>query len=66
MLPGIIIEIKAGEKKEEKHNLAKLAQAALEQIEEKKYDTELLSQGIKTIHKYGIAFANKDVAIRTN
>lgn len=66
MLPGIIIEIKAGEKKEEKHNLAKLAQAALEQIEEKKYDTELLSQGIKTIHKYGIAFANKDIAISTN
>lgn len=66
MLPGIIIEIKAAMTEAEKQNLAKLAQTALDQIEEKKYDTELLSQGVKTIHKYGIAFANKDVAIRTN
>ena len=66
MLPWIIIEIKAAMTEAEKQNLAKLAQTALDQIEEKKYDTELLSQGVKTIHKYGIAFANKDVAIRTN
>ena len=66
MLPGIIIEIKAAMTEAEKQDLAKLAQTALDQIEEKKYDTELLSQGVKTIHKYGIAFANKDVAIRTN
>lgn len=66
MLPGIIIEIKAAMTEAEKQDLAKLAQTALEQINEKKYDTELLSQGVQTIHKYGIAFANKDVAIRTN
>ncbi len=66
MLPGIIIEIKAAMTEAEKQDLTKLAQTALDQIENKKYDTELLSQGIKTIHKYGIAFANKDVAIRTN
>lgn len=63
-LPGIIIEIKAGE--EGKHNLQQLAEVALAQIEEKKYDTELRSQGINSIYKYGIAFANKKVEIKTN
>ncbi len=66
MLPGIIIEIKAATTEAEKQDLAKLAQIALEQIEEKRYDTELLAQGVKTIYKLGIAFADKNVAIRTN
>lgn len=65
-LPGIIIEIKAAATKEERQDLEGLAQTALEQIDEKQYDTELRSLGVKTIHKYGIAFASKKVAIKTN
>lgn len=67
-MPGIIIEIKAAATKDGKagFDLENLAQTALEQIDAKKYDTELLSQEVKTIHKYGIAFASKEVAIKTN
>lgn len=42
-MPGIIIEIKAGEAKDDDCALSKLAQVAFDQIEEKKYDTELRS-----------------------
>ena len=65
-MPGIIIEIKAGEAKDDDCALSKLAQVAFEQIEEKKYDTELRSLGVSVIHKYGIAFANKRVELKTN
>lgn len=65
-MPGIIIEIKADESKEKKQNLEHLAQIAFDQINEKKYDTDLISIGVKTIYKYGIAFANKEVAVRNN
>ncbi len=43
MLPGIIIEIKTATTEAEKQDLPKLAQTALAQIEEKKYDTKLLA-----------------------
>ena len=65
-MPGIIIEIKAGEAKDDDCALSKLAQVAFDQIEEKKYDTELRSLGVSVIHKYGIAFANKRVELKTN
>lgn len=65
-MPGIIIEIKAGENKEDKIDLENLAQIALNQIEEKKYDTELRFQKVKIIHKYGIAFNKKNIAVKTN
>ena len=65
-MPGIIIEIKAGDAKDDDNALSNLAQIAFDQIEEKKYDTELFSLGVNTIHKYGIAFANKEVAVKTN
>lgn len=65
-MPGIIIEIKAGDAKDDDNALRNLAQIAFDQIEEKKYDTELFSLGVNTIHKYGIAFANKEVAVKTN
>lgn len=63
-LPGIIIEIKAAKEASEEQ-LKKLAEQALEQIEEKRYDTELRRQGIGTIYKYGIAFCGKKVEIAT-
>lgn len=65
-MPGIIIEIKAGDTKDDDNALSNLAQVAFDQIAEKKYDTELLSLGVNIIHKYGIAFANKRVELKTN
>lgn len=64
-LPGILIEIKATDDAS-KETLQKLAQTALEQIDNKEYATELFARGIKTIYKYGIAFCKKNVEIVTN
>ena len=64
-MPGIIIEIKATADSSDA-GLKKLAAEALTQIEDKKYDTELRKQNIKTIYKYGIAFSGKKVEIITN
>lgn len=65
VLPGIIIEVKAADK-DAGVELSKLAQTALKQIDEKKYDTELCAQGINDIIKYGVAFKGKMVEIVTN
>ena len=40
-------------------NLEKEAEKALEQIEEKKYDTLLINEGIKEIIKIGLVFDGK-------
>lgn len=61
-LPGIIIELKA-EKNCNENELQELAKTALKQINDKKYDTELKSKGVKTIYKYGVAFSGKNVAV---
>lgn len=61
-LPGIIIELKA-EKNCNENELQELAKTALKQINDKKYDTELKSKGVKTIDKYGVAFSGKYVAV---
>ena len=61
-LPGIIIELKAEKNCREKE-LQELAKTALKQINDKKYDTELKSKGVKTIYKYGVAFSGKHVAV---
>ncbi len=61
-LPGILIELKAGADCT-KEQLKQLSQAALEQIREKKYDTDMLVKGVKTIYKYGVAFCGKNVEI---
>ena len=61
-LPGIIIELKAEKNCNEKE-LQELAKTALKQINDKKYDTELKSKGVKTIYKYGVAFSGKHVAV---
>lgn len=63
-LPGIIIELKA-EKNCNENELQELAKTALKQINDKKYDTELKSKGVKTIYKYGVAFSGKHVAVET-
>ena len=61
-MPGIIIELKAMAKGSEER-LQELARMALEQIESKKYDTEMSMQGITKIYKYGIAFCGKKVEL---
>ena len=64
-LPGFLIEVKA-EKDCSAQKLEELSQVALKQIEDRKYDTEMLSQGITTIFKFGIAFSGKEVKIAVN
>ena len=49
--------------KDENADLRKLAEDALLQIEQNRYETEMLSQGIKNIFQYGVAFRKKDVEI---
>ena len=61
-LPGILIELKAGKNCTEER-LKKLSEAALKQIAEKKYDTEMKMAGIKAIYKYGVAFSGKKVFV---
>ena len=61
-LPGFIYEFKFT--KDEREDLDQLAETALKQIEEKKYDTELLSAGITTIRKIGIAFRGKQAIVK--
>lgn len=61
-LPGILIELKAVKNCKEEQ-LKKLSETALQQIIDKKYDTELITAGITTIYKYGVAFSGKNVEI---
>lgn len=61
-LPGILIELKA-EKNCTDDKLKKLSETALQQIIDKKYDTEMTSEGIKTIYRYGVAFSGKKVEV---
>ena len=56
--PGILLEIKAVKSQEDLEGAAK---AALGQIEEKAYLTELHRQGVTEVWKYGIAFCGKRV-----
>ena len=60
--PGVLIELKS-KKDLSKEHLETLAQDALNQINEKRYDTEMITHGIATIFKYGVAFSGKNVAV---
>ena len=60
--PGILIELKAAGN-DVGVDLKHLAQSALAQIAEKRYETELSSLGISTIYRYGVAFRGKQVEI---
>lgn len=60
--PGFIFEFKyAGRDSED---LEALAEKALAQIEEKKYETELRTRGVTHIVKIGIAFRGKRAAVK--
>lgn len=59
---GIIIEFKKVDKFEEE-NFETALEAALKQIEEKRYDSELKALGINDIVKLGVAFKGKEVKI---
>jgi hypothetical protein len=61
-LPGILIELKAA-KNVDCDELQALANTALKQIEDRKYDTEMIAKGVNVIYKYGVAFSGKNVEI---
>lgn len=61
-LPGVLIELKATKNCTE-DSLKKLSEVALQQINEKKYDTELKMAGVADIYKYGVAFCGKRVEV---
>ena len=61
--PGIIMELKWKSNLDE-NSLEKLAQEALMQIDNKRYDAEMQQGGIGRILKLGIAFSGKRVKIQ--
>lgn len=61
-IPGFIFEFK--HTNDDHVNLETLADRALHQIDEKKYDTELRNSGVKAIIKIGIAFRGKNAAVK--
>ena len=65
-MPAVILEFKLFSSKRGEKSLEDTAANALKQIEEKKYDTELLDQGIpaERILKYGFAFEGRECLIR--
>lgn len=61
-MPGFIFEFK--HTKDEHTDLSALADSALQQIETKKYDTELRDNGVNSIIRIGIAFRGKSAVVR--
>lgn len=61
--PGIIMELK-WKSNLNADALETLAADALAQIDEKRYDSEMIEEGIKNILKLGIAFSGKKVKIK--
>lgn len=62
--PGIIMELK-WKKDLSADELSGLADEALIQIDEKRYDVEMKEDGILDILKFGIAFSGKKVSVKT-
>ena len=64
--PAVIIEFKVFNSRKGEASLEDTAANALKQIEEKKYETELIAQGIpaENILKYGFGFRGKECLIR--
>ena len=61
-IPGFLFEFK--HTNDEHVDLENLADSALRQIDEKKYDTELRSAGVNSIIKIGIAFRGKNAVVK--
>ena len=59
--PGIIIEFKKADRKE---NLDAAADAALQQIQDKRYTQELRAKGIKDVIAFGVACKQKKVLVK--
>ncbi len=62
---GYVIEFKSVDK-EDNETVETAVKAALEQIETKQYETELIERGIKNIKKLAIVFSGKDVYVKEN
>ncbi len=64
--PAVILEFKLFSSRRGEKTLEDTAANALKQIEEKRYDTDLLDRGIprERILKYGLAFRGKECLIR--
>lgn len=62
--PGILMELK-WKKNLEKEALEQLAEEALYQIDDRRYDSEMKENRVKDILKFGIAFSGKKVMIKT-
>lgn len=61
-MPGILIELKHG-RNCSPEALKKLSEDALQQMEHRSYDTEMVRRGIPQIVKYGVAFSGKRAEI---
>ena len=64
--PAVILEFKLFSSRRGEETMEDTAMNALKQIEEKRYDTDLLDRGIPADHilKYGFAFRGKECLIR--
>ena len=63
--PGMIMELK-WKKNLDDNELVLLADEAISQIHSMEYDSEMKSEGVKKILKFGIAFSGKSVCVKTN
>lgn len=63
--PGIIMELK-WQKDMDIESLDVLADEALDQIDDRRYDADMKNDGMKDILKFGIAFSGKRVSVKTN
>ena len=61
-IPGFLFEFKYTS--DVRADLSALADKALSQIDEKRYDTELRDEGVNQIAKIGIAFRGKEVIVK--
>ena len=59
---GVIIEFKKA-RRTNKKSIYQLIEEGKKQIEDKKYETELLSRGITNIKKLVIVFKGKEVSV---
>lgn len=63
-IPGFLFEFK--HTKDSRADLSALADSALRQMEEKKYDTELRTAGVSSVIRIGIAFCGKRAVVKRN